>query len=57
MSVHGGLDSIRHAFAEELRVSGGLTCEPLIAAFATVPVMIMVIYLLLARRAGAFENL
>jgi putative spermidine/putrescine transport system permease protein len=30
---------------------------PLAAAFATVPVFVMVIYLLLARRAGAFENL
>jgi putative spermidine/putrescine transport system permease protein len=30
---------------------------PLAAAFATVPVVIMVIYLLLVRRAGAFEAL
>jgi len=30
---------------------------PLAAAFATVPVAVMVVYLLLARRAGAFENL
>jgi putative spermidine/putrescine transport system permease protein len=30
---------------------------PFAAAFATVPVAVMVIYLLLARRAGAFENL
>jgi putative spermidine/putrescine transport system permease protein len=30
---------------------------PLAAAFATVPVVVMVVYLLLARRAGAFENL
>ena len=30
---------------------------PLAAAFATVPVMIMIVYLLLARRAGAFESL
>jgi putative spermidine/putrescine transport system permease protein len=30
---------------------------PLAAAFATVPVVIMVVYLLLARRAGAFESL
>jgi len=29
---------------------------PLAAAFATVPVMIMIVYLLLARRAGAFES-
>jgi putative spermidine/putrescine transport system permease protein len=35
-------------------VAGNL---PLAAAFATVPVMIMVVYLLLARRAGAFESL
>jgi putative spermidine/putrescine transport system permease protein len=30
---------------------------PLAAAFATVPVVIMIAYLLLARRLGAFENL
>ncbi|MDX6423990.1 MAG: putative spermidine/putrescine transport system permease protein [Gaiellaceae bacterium] len=30
---------------------------PLAAAFATVPVAVMVVYLLLARRAGAFSNL
>ena len=30
---------------------------PLAAAFATVPVAVMVAYLLLARRAGAFESL
>jgi putative spermidine/putrescine transport system permease protein len=30
---------------------------PFAAAFATVPVVVMVIYLLLARRLGAFENL
>ena len=35
-------------------VAGNL---PLAAAFATVPVMIMLVYLLLARRAGAFESL
>jgi putative spermidine/putrescine transport system permease protein len=30
---------------------------PLAAAFATIPVVVMVIYLLIARRLGAFENL
>lgn len=30
---------------------------PFAAAFATVPVFVMVVYLLLARRAGAFDNL
>jgi putative spermidine/putrescine transport system permease protein len=30
---------------------------PLAAAFATVPVVVMLVYLLLARRAGAFESL
>ena len=30
---------------------------PFAAAFATVPVAVMVIYLLLARRGGAFDNL
>jgi putative spermidine/putrescine transport system permease protein len=30
---------------------------PLAAAFATVPVVIMIVYLLIARRAGAFESL
>ena len=29
----------------------------LAAAFATIPVLIMVVYLTLAKRAGAFENL
>ena len=37
-----------------LGVAGDL---PLAAAFATVPVFVMVVYLLLARRAGAFEAL
>ena len=30
---------------------------PLAAAFATVPIVVMIVYLLLARRAGAFESL
>ena len=30
---------------------------PLAAAFATVPIIVMVIYLLIARRLGAFEHL
>jgi putative spermidine/putrescine transport system permease protein len=30
---------------------------PLGSAFAVVPVVVMVVYLLLARRAGAFQNL
>jgi putative spermidine/putrescine transport system permease protein len=30
---------------------------PLAAAFATVPVVVMVVYLVFAKRAGAFENL
>jgi putative spermidine/putrescine transport system permease protein len=30
---------------------------PLAAAFATVPVVVMIVYLALAKRAGAFENL
>ena len=30
---------------------------PLAAAFATVPVFVMVVYLLIARRLGAFESL
>ena len=30
---------------------------PLAAAFATVPVVIMIVYLLVARRLGAFESL
>ena len=29
---------------------------PLAAAFATVPIVIMVVYLLIARRLGAFEH-
>ena len=30
---------------------------PLAAAFATVPVVVMIVYLLIARRLGAFDNL
>ena len=30
---------------------------PLASAFATVPIIVMVIYLLIARRLGAFEHL
>jgi putative spermidine/putrescine transport system permease protein len=30
---------------------------PLASAFATVPIMIMIVYLLIARRLGAFEHL
>jgi putative spermidine/putrescine transport system permease protein len=30
---------------------------PLAAAFATVPVVVMIVYLLIARRLGAFESL
>ena len=30
---------------------------PLAAAYAFVPISVMVVYLMLARRAGAFENL
>ena len=30
---------------------------PFAAAFATVPIVVMVIYLLIARRLGAFEHL
>ena len=30
---------------------------PLASAFATVPIVVMVVYLLLARRLGAFEHL
>ena len=37
--------------------SGVVGDLPLAAAFATVPVLVMVVYLLLARRAGAFEAL
>jgi putative spermidine/putrescine transport system permease protein len=35
-------------------VAGNL---PLAAAFATVPILIMIVYLLIARRLGAFESL
>jgi putative spermidine/putrescine transport system permease protein len=31
--------------------------EPLAAAYALVPVLVMVVYLLVARRMGAFESL
>jgi putative spermidine/putrescine transport system permease protein len=30
---------------------------PLAAAYATVPILVMLVYLLLARRTGAFESL
>jgi putative spermidine/putrescine transport system permease protein len=45
---------IGNVVQREVGISGNV---PLAAAFATVPIMIMVIYLLLARRLGAFEAL
>jgi putative spermidine/putrescine transport system permease protein len=45
---------IGNVVAANVGVAGNL---PFAAAFATVPVAVMVIYLLLARRAGAFEHL
>jgi putative spermidine/putrescine transport system permease protein len=45
---------IGNVVQREVGISGNV---PLAAAFATVPILIMVIYLLLARRLGAFEAL
>ena len=52
--VSGGTQFIGNVVYANGGVAGDL---PFAAAFATVPVAIMVIYLLLARRAGAFESL
>jgi putative spermidine/putrescine transport system permease protein len=52
--VMGGEQLIGNVVYANVGVANNL---PLAAAFATVPVVVMVVYLLLARRAGAFENL
>jgi putative spermidine/putrescine transport system permease protein len=45
---------IGNVVQREVGISGNV---PLAAAFATVPILIMIVYLLLARRLGAFEAL
>lgn len=52
--VSGGTQFIGNVVYANVGVAGDL---PFAAAYATVPVVIMVAYLLLARRAGAFESL
>ena len=52
--VGRGTQFIANVVYENIGVAGNL---PLAAAYATVPVLIMVVYLLLARRTGAFESL
>ena len=52
--VSGGQQFIGNVVYTNVGVANNL---PLAAAFATVPVVVMVLYLLLARRLGAFEAL
>ena len=52
--VSGGQQFIGNVVYTNVGVANNL---PLAAAFATVPVVIMIVYLLLARRLGAFEAL
>jgi putative spermidine/putrescine transport system permease protein len=52
--VAGGTQFIGNVVYDNIGVVGNV---PLAAAYATVPIVVMVIYLLLARRTGAFESL
>ena len=52
--VSGGTQFIGNVVYANVGVAGDL---PFAAAYATLPVVFMVVYLLLARRAGAFESL
>jgi putative spermidine/putrescine transport system permease protein len=52
--VSGGTQFIGNVVYANVGVAGDL---PFAAAFATVPIAIMVVYLLVARRLGAFESL
>jgi len=52
--VSGGQQFIGNVVYTNVGVANNL---PLAAAFATVPVVVMIVYLLLARRLGAFEAL
>ena len=52
--VSGGEQFIGNVVYANVGVANNL---PLAAAFATVPVLVMILYLLVARRLGAFEAL
>jgi putative spermidine/putrescine transport system permease protein len=52
--VAGGTQFIGNIVYENVGVVGNV---PLAAAYATVPILVMIVYLLLARRSGAFESL
>jgi putative spermidine/putrescine transport system permease protein len=52
--VSGGEQFIGNVVYSNVGVANNL---PLAAAFATVPVVVMIVYLLIARRLGAFEAL
>jgi putative spermidine/putrescine transport system permease protein len=50
----GNTQFIGNVIYDNVGVAGNI---PLAAAFALVPVVVMAVYLLLAKRAGAFESL
>jgi putative spermidine/putrescine transport system permease protein len=52
--VAGGAQFIGNVVYDNIGVVGNV---PLAAAYATVPILVMIVYLLLARRTGAFESL
>lgn len=52
--VAGGAQFIGNVVYDNIGVVGNV---PLAAAYATVPILVMLVYLLLARRSGAFESL
>ncbi|HLY35358.1 MAG TPA: ABC transporter permease [Candidatus Limnocylindria bacterium] len=52
--VAGGTQFIGNVVYDNIGVVGNV---PLAAAYATVPILVMLVYLLLARRTGAFESL
>jgi putative spermidine/putrescine transport system permease protein len=53
-SLVSGTQFLGNVIYREVGVSGNL---PLAAALACIPILVMVVYLLLARRLGAFEAL
>jgi putative spermidine/putrescine transport system permease protein len=53
-SLVSGTQFLGNVIYREVGVSGNL---PLAAALACIPILVMVLYLLLARRLGAFEAL
>jgi putative spermidine/putrescine transport system permease protein len=52
--VAGGTQFIGNIVFENIGVVGN---TPLAAAYACVPILVMIVYLVLARRTGAFESL